>query len=34
MTSRGELGCCKPNSKTVFLNKKDLNNRIEGNKQL
>lgn len=34
MASRGELGCYKPNSKTVFLNKKDLNNRIEGNKQL
>lgn len=34
MTSKGELACYKPNSKTVFLSRQDLNNWIQGNKQL
>lgn len=34
MTSRGELGCYKPNSKTAFIARKDVNNWIQGNKQL
>lgn len=34
MTSRGELPCYKPNSKTLFLKREEVNDWIQGRKHL